>query len=68
MFDDAGGRGKPRIGQIALIYDTDEQSAAKRGMDQFRFFTGGWRVNTSCHCRRRSTKPRGRCARRTSPS
>jgi G6PDH family F420-dependent oxidoreductase len=45
MFDTAGGRGKPRIGQIALIYDTDEQSAAKRGMDQFRFFTGGWRVN-----------------------
>jgi G6PDH family F420-dependent oxidoreductase len=45
MFDAAGGRGKPRIGQIALIYDTDEQSAAKRGMDQFRFFTGGWRVN-----------------------
>jgi G6PDH family F420-dependent oxidoreductase len=45
MFDDAGGRGKPRIGQIALVYDPDEQSAAKRGMDQFRFFTGGWRVN-----------------------
>jgi len=45
MFDDAGGHGKPRIGQIALIYDPDEQSAAKRGMDQFRFFIGGWRVN-----------------------
>ena len=45
MFDDAGGRGKPRIGQIALVYDTDEQSAVKRGMDKFRYFTGGWRVN-----------------------
>jgi len=45
MFDDAGGAGKPRIGQIALVYDTDEHSAAKRAIDQFRFFTGGWRVN-----------------------
>ena len=45
MFDDAGGAGKPRVGQIALVYDTDEQAAVKRGMDQFRHFTGGWRVN-----------------------
>jgi G6PDH family F420-dependent oxidoreductase len=45
MFDDAGGSGKPRIGQIALAYDTDEQAAVKRVMDQFRWFTGGWRVN-----------------------
>jgi G6PDH family F420-dependent oxidoreductase len=45
IFDDAGGTGKPRIGQIALGYDTDEQAAVKRVMDQFRWFTGGWRVN-----------------------
>jgi G6PDH family F420-dependent oxidoreductase len=45
MFDDAGGSGKPRIGQIALSYDTDQQVAARRAMDQFRWFTGGWRVN-----------------------
>lgn len=44
-FDDAGGSGKPRIGQIALSYDPDEQIAVKRAMDQFRWFTGGWRVN-----------------------
>ena len=45
MFDAAGGPGKPRIGQIALSYDPDEQTAVKRATDQFRWFTGGWRVN-----------------------
>ena len=45
MFDVAGGSGKPRIGQIALSYDPDQQTAVKRAMDQFRWFTGGWRVN-----------------------
>jgi G6PDH family F420-dependent oxidoreductase len=30
MFDDAGGSGKPRIGQIALSYDPDQQAAVRR--------------------------------------
>jgi G6PDH family F420-dependent oxidoreductase len=45
MFDAAGGAGKPRVGQIALSYDTDERQAVKRAMEQFRWFTGTWRVN-----------------------
>jgi len=45
MFDEAGGSTKPRVGQIALSYDPDLQSAVKRAVDQFRWFTGGWRVN-----------------------
>jgi G6PDH family F420-dependent oxidoreductase len=45
MFDEAGGSGKPRIGQIALSYDPDQQTAVKRAMDQFRWFTGRWTVN-----------------------
>jgi len=45
MFDAAGGAGKPRVGQIALSYDPDPQAAVKRAMDQFRWFTGNWRVN-----------------------
>jgi G6PDH family F420-dependent oxidoreductase len=45
MFDDAGGAGKPRLGQIALSYDPDTRVAMKRAMDQFRWFTGNWRVN-----------------------
>jgi G6PDH family F420-dependent oxidoreductase len=45
MFDEAGGFSKPRIGQIALSYDLDRSVAMERAMDQFRWFTGGWRVN-----------------------
>jgi G6PDH family F420-dependent oxidoreductase len=45
MFDAAGGAGKPRVGQIALSYDVNEQLAIKRAMEQFRWFTGSWRVN-----------------------
>jgi G6PDH family F420-dependent oxidoreductase len=45
MFDKAGGAGKPRVGQIAVSYDPDQRIAVKRAMDQFRWFTGGWRVN-----------------------
>src|SRR3981081_4297902 len=45
MFDDAGGSGKPRVGQIAVAYDLDERAALKRARDQFRWFTAGWRVN-----------------------
>jgi len=39
MFDAAGGEGKPRVGQIALSYDLDEQLAVERAMEQFRWFT-----------------------------
>jgi G6PDH family F420-dependent oxidoreductase len=45
MFDDAGGTGKPRIGQAALSYDPDRSVAEKRATEQFRWFTGGWDVN-----------------------
>jgi G6PDH family F420-dependent oxidoreductase len=45
MFDDAGGSGKPRIGQIAPSYDPDQQAAVSRAMEQFRWFTGGWGVS-----------------------
>jgi G6PDH family F420-dependent oxidoreductase len=45
MFDEAGGSGKPRIAQIALSYDPDERVAVTRAMQQFRWFTGDWKVN-----------------------
>jgi hypothetical protein len=41
----AGGSGKPRIGQIALSYDPDQQTAVKRAMELFRWFAGDWTVN-----------------------
>jgi G6PDH family F420-dependent oxidoreductase len=45
MFDEAGGAGKPRVGQIAVCYDPDEQAGVRRAHDQFRWFGFGWRVN-----------------------
>jgi G6PDH family F420-dependent oxidoreductase len=43
-FDSAGGAGKPRIGQTGLCYDPDPDSARKRAVEQFRWFTGGWKT------------------------
>jgi G6PDH family F420-dependent oxidoreductase len=45
MFDAAGGNGKPRVGQIAVSYDRDEQAAIERAHEQFRWFGLGWKVN-----------------------
>ena len=43
-FDAAGGTGKPRIGQVGLAYDPDADQARKRALEQFRWFTGGWKT------------------------
>jgi G6PDH family F420-dependent oxidoreductase len=45
MFDAAGGKGKPRVGQIALSYDPDRETAMQRAHEQFRWFGLGWKVN-----------------------
>jgi G6PDH family F420-dependent oxidoreductase len=45
MFDAAGGSGKARVGQIALAYDPDRETAVQRAHDQFRWFGLGWKVN-----------------------
>ena len=45
MFDEAGGSGKPRVGQIAVSYDTDRDAAVARAHEQFRWFGLGWKVN-----------------------
>jgi G6PDH family F420-dependent oxidoreductase len=45
MFDAAGGKGKPRVGQLPVCFDRDRDRAIKRAHDQFRWFGGGWRVN-----------------------
>jgi G6PDH family F420-dependent oxidoreductase len=44
QFDAAGGAGKPRVGQVGLSYDPDPTTARKRALEQFRWFTGGWKV------------------------
>ena len=43
-FDEHGGAGKPRIGQLAVSYDTDTEAAKERAHTEFRWFTGGWKV------------------------
>ena len=45
MFDKAGGRGKPKVGQVAIAYDPDRDAAIERAHDQFRWFGLGWKVN-----------------------
>jgi G6PDH family F420-dependent oxidoreductase len=47
MFAAAGGTGKPRIGQVAVAYDTDRDAAVKRAHEQFRWFGMGWGVNAN---------------------
>ncbi len=46
MFDEAGGRNKPRVGQMAVAYDPDRDAAIRRAHEQFRWFGLGWSVNT----------------------
>ncbi len=45
MFDAEGGSGKPRVGQVAVAYDTDRDAAVRRAHEQFRWFGLGWGVN-----------------------
>jgi len=45
MFDEYGGSGKPRIGQIPVSYDADRETAVRRAHEQFRWFGAGWKVN-----------------------
>lgn len=44
-FDAAGGAGKPRVGQVAVAYDSDREAAVRRAHEQFRWFGLGWKVN-----------------------
>ena len=45
MFDAAGGAGKPRVGQMAICYESDREAAVQRAHEQFRWFGLGWKVN-----------------------
>jgi G6PDH family F420-dependent oxidoreductase len=45
LFDQHGGAGKPRVGQVPICWDPDKDAAIERAHDQFRWFAGGWKVN-----------------------
>ena len=44
-FAESGGAGKPSYGQLPVSFDTDEGAARRRAHEQFRWFSGGWKVN-----------------------
>jgi G6PDH family F420-dependent oxidoreductase len=44
MFEAAGGKGS-RVGQVAVSYDPDRDTAVQRAHEQFRWFGLGWKVN-----------------------
>lgn len=46
MFEEAGGTGRPRVGQIPVSYDPDRDRAIERAHTNFRWFAGGWKVNS----------------------
>lgn len=43
-FGRAGGSGKPRYGQLAICYDTDEKAARARARQLWRWAAPGWHV------------------------
>lgn len=45
-FEEHGGAGKPSVGQLPVCYDPDRDTAVKRAHEQFRWFGGGWKVNS----------------------
>jgi G6PDH family F420-dependent oxidoreductase len=45
LFDEAGGAGKPRYGQVAICYGPDEAQCRKIVHDQWRWSGLGWPVN-----------------------
>lgn len=44
MFERAGGRGKPRYGQVAICYGPDEAECRRTVYDQWAWFGLGWKV------------------------
>jgi G6PDH family F420-dependent oxidoreductase len=45
-FDAAGGKGKPRVGQLPISYHPDRDTAIARALKLFGWFGGGWKVNS----------------------
>ncbi len=45
-FEAAGGAGKPKVGQIPVCFDASKEAAVDRAHSLFRWFGGGWKVNS----------------------
>src|SRR3712207_4365194 len=44
MFREAGGKGKPGVGQIPVCWGPDEAECLALAREQFRWAAGGWKV------------------------
>ena len=44
MFHEAGGKGKPGVGQIPVCWGPDEAECLALAREQFRWAAGGWKV------------------------
>ena len=44
MFNEAGGAGKPAVGQIAVCWGPDEAACVKLAHEQFGWSLGGWKI------------------------
>jgi G6PDH family F420-dependent oxidoreductase len=45
-WDDAHDGASRKIGQLPVSWDTDRDAALRRAHEQFRWFGGGWKVNS----------------------
>ncbi len=45
-WDAVSGGGDRKIGQVPICWDPDTGTAVRRAHDQFRWFGGGWKVNS----------------------
>jgi G6PDH family F420-dependent oxidoreductase len=45
-WDRLGRRDTPKIGQLPVSWDADRDAAITRAHEQFRWFAGGWKVNS----------------------
>jgi G6PDH family F420-dependent oxidoreductase len=46
QWSDSGARGNRRIGQMPISWDPDRDRAVARAHEEFRWFGGGWAVNS----------------------
>lgn len=46
QFDEAAGQRLPKIGQQPISWGPDQEQAVRRAHEQFRWFAGGWKVNS----------------------
>ncbi|MEV4620263.1 TIGR03557 family F420-dependent LLM class oxidoreductase [Asanoa sp. NPDC049573] len=47
LYDESGGAGRPRYGQVPMCWGPDEAACRKTAHEQFPWFGLGWKVNSN---------------------